>query len=238
MKRKNKILLVTAVVLVVAVGLWTMKEDKTEDKAEAIIGSEALLPEVKVIDDSTRAQATAGLYRASIESEYVDDKGVLQTSKIDESLIEETQIENYKMPPTAKNQREPEMTNLLKSLLSRTDGSTNEIDDETMRIVEGETFLQWEELFSKWVNGEINEKELEVKWTEIRKLAPSSDLSKPTVLKYNFPYSKSATKMIDSVLKEVEGKGASTAPHIAFIDVFFDKEALEYTLYFAESHVE
>lgn len=238
MKKNKKILLVTTLVIGVGIGIFAMTDHNLLPAKEPVIDESALLPAVKVINDSTRAEATAKLYLASAESEYIDENGNVQSSKVDESLIEETQIENYKMPETAKGQSEPEMTKLLQNLFSRTDGSTNEVKDETMRIVEEETFLQWESLFAKWVSGEMDEKEFEEKWVAIEELSSSFGLSKPTVLTYSFPYSKSATEMMDGVLKEIEEKGGSTAPHIAFVDVFFDKEALLYTLYFAESHVE
>lgn len=243
MKKNIKALSITTVALVVGVGgWWAIKEsEKDQDTLpveEFVIKSDILPADIEKIDDSTRPKATADIYKASIENQYIDENGDLQTPEIDKSLKVETQIEKYPLPLTTKEQSEPEMTELLKNLLSRRDGSTNEVKDASYRIVDEQTFSKWEEVFAKWVWGDITKTELKTKWEKIQESVPPSGLSKPTVLKYDFAHSESASEMMDGVLKAIEKNEGSTAPHIAFVDVFFDKDESQYTLYYVESHIE
>jgi hypothetical protein len=244
MKKSIKVLSVTSVALAVGMGGWLVTKEPEQQKTlptekEFVIKADILPASIEKVDDSTRPEALATVYKASIENKYTDENGDTHVTEIDEPLKEETLIESYPMPSTTKKQREPEMIELLQNLVSRTDGSTNEVKDFTYRIVDEPSFLKWEKLFAGWVSGELTEAELKKKWTKIDEaVVPETGLTKPTVMTYEFAYSESAVEMMDGVLEEIEKNGGSTAPHIAFIDVFFDKEDSQYTLYYVESHIE
>lgn len=239
MKRNAKFLsIVTVAIALVAGGLFVLKNFDDTSMEDQIIGKDALPVAFEKIDDSTRAEATAHIYREVVEGQSIDENGDVNLPEIEQTLKEETQIENFQLPSTVNNEREPIMTALLKSALSRTDGSTNEIKDPSYRIVEEKTFVKWEVLFSKWVAGELSEVELKSEWGKIKEALPPTDLTKPTVLKYTFPHSESAFEMIDDVMEAIDKNKGSTTPHIAFVDVYFDKEESQYTIYYVESHVE
>lgn len=205
---------------------------------EVVIQSETMPPSIQEVNDETRIEAIVSIYREFSEYRYRDTDGKLHLPKIDKSLKEETQIENYPLPTTIKGERDRVMTELVSQLVSRMDGTTNEVEEFAYRIVDKKTFLKWEELFGQWVSGDLSEAETKKEWEKIdNKVVPATGLTKPTLLKAEFPYSASAIEMMDAVLEAIEANKSSTAPHIAFVDVYFDKEDLQYTLYYVESHI-
>ena len=239
MKKNVKIISITAGVLSLGVGGWWLTNETVEKPiAEHVLTKEALPADMKAIDESTKAEAIVSLYREMEMGMSVAEDGKVSYPTIDPSLIEETQIENYPFPMTENNKKDPEMTKLLSLLLSRTDKSTNEVENKSVRIVDKKTFSQWERLFPKWVNGELDEKETASKWMKVQKDVKDWTLAEPAFVKHEFPYDTSAVDMMNEVLTAVQEKGASTAPHIAFVEVLFDEEASMYTLYYAETHIE
>lgn len=239
MKKNLKIISATAGVLTLGLGgWWVVSEYDTPAAEETSIQKDALPASLQVIDESTKSDAIAKLYWERQATQTVDAEGNRYFEPIDASLIEETGIENYPFPMALEGKREPEMTMLLSAFLSRIDGSTNETEDTMIRIVDKKTFTQWEKLFPEWANGTIDEKELEKRWMKIQKTVPDSGLSKPMFVKHEFKHESSAFQMMDNVLQAIQEQGASTAPHIAFVQVLYDEEDLEYTLYYAESHIE
>lgn len=240
MKVSNKKLILTAGLAVIGIGGWSVYNSTNEPENAVIdvIDATALSAEIEVIDESNRPEAIVEVYRNLLEREYLDAKDELKRVDIDETLVQDTKILNYPFPMALKNEKEPEMTMLLQKLLSRHDGTTNEVKDVNYRAVNEETFHKWEELFAQWTDGEIEKTELVKEWNGILKTVPDSLLVEPTVLTFEFPHSDSAIEMMDSVLERIEKDGGSTAPHISFVYVEFNEEEALYTLYYAGSHIE
>lgn len=241
MKIMKKTLIIGVGLLGVGAGGWyVMQEIEKPAEVQQVIKMDSLSPELKVINEGTRPEVIVNIYRELKEREYLDESGELKTDTIDKALAMDSQIYNYAYPAEqeSKQQTEPEMMKLLSELLSRQDGSTNEVEDVSYRIVEKETFQTWETLFKKWSTGEINEETLKNKWLAVSKTIPDARLTAPFISKIEFPHSNSAVEMMDFVLAEIESDGGSTAPHISFVSVDFHQDAGLYTLYYAESHIE
>lgn len=240
MKKKTKYFSVGGVLLVIGLGGgWFVLDSPTIEQTKPIVIDETILPpDIKPEDKSVRAKVIASVYKTLQEYQYVTASGELKTPQIDKKLKEEIDLDNHPYPLVSDNQVEPEMTKTLQELLSRKDGSTNNTSENRVQVVEERVFKDWKKSFELWSKGKLTEKEFINKWNEEQKESTFSGLSKPTTVTYTFPYSQSTIKMIDSVLKEVEKQGASTAPHISFVSVTFDENSSSYSLYFAESHIE
>lgn len=240
MKQKAKYFSVGGILLVMGLaGGWFVLDAPTSEQTKPIVVDETILPpDIKPEDKSVRAKVIASVYKTVQEYQYVTDSGELKTPKIDKKLKEEIDLENHPYPLVSGNQVEPEMTKILQEVLSRKDGSTNNTDENRVQVVEENVFKDWKQSFELWSKGRLTKKEFIQRWNLEKKESTFSGLSKPTVVSYTFPYSQSTIKMIDSVLKEVEKQGASTAPHISFVSVTFDENSSSYSLYFAESHIE
>lgn len=236
---RNK-LIMTAGLLLIGFGGWSVYDaiNEPDDAVIGVIDATALSGDIEVIDESNRPKAIVDIYRSLLEREYLNAQDELERAEVDDGLALDTKVFNYPFPMAVKGEKEPEMTMLLQELLSRTDGTTNEVEDASYRAVEKDVFQKWEKLFGKWMDNEIEQTEFVTEWNKILKDVPDSSLTEPTVLTFDFPHSASAIEMMEAVLGEVEKNGGSTAPHISFVHVEFDEEEALYTLYYAGSHIE
>lgn len=238
---KNK-LIMTAGLLLMGAGGWSVYDslNKQDDEVAIVevVDITALSSDIEVIDESNRTKAIVGVYRNLLEGEYLNTRNELKRAKVEERLAIDTKIFNYPYPTTVKGEKEIEMTALLTELLSRKDGTTNEVDDASYRVIDKSTFQKWEKLFGKWTEGEIDKVEFSTKSDDVLKDIGNSSLSDTTVMTFDFPYTESAIEMMEGVLAEVEKNGGSTAPHVSFVYVEFDEEQALYTLYYAETHIE
>lgn len=243
MKVTHKTLLLTVGLVVVGLGGWSLYDSSEEtsvavSEANSVIDRTALEIDSGEVNSSNQHDAIVDIYRSMLSQEYLDSDGTLQRLKVDSSLANDTNLYDYPIPATSIGEKEPQMTKLLGALLSRKDGTTNEITDVNYRIVDEETFKEWETLFTQWTDKKIEKEGFEKEWDEMLKKHPDSFLVSPTVLTFDFPHKTSVIDMMDSVLHEIEEQGGSTAPHISFVFVEFNEAKSFYKLYYAGSHIE
>lgn len=205
--------------LVIVACLLSACENKVSE-----VPSEANIVKAKDIPGETNEEKIAHVY--DMKREHLSSEGIL----IDEAVEKELGIKSNDLDADR-------VESVLKEVLSRKDGATNETKDPYVKVMTPYTYQQVRFHFERWVNGEINEDKLQERWNALL-VEAVYPMKESMVVEKRFANESDILNLVDNMVQHVGEKTGTTAPHVLAIKVKKDEFSEEFLLYLALAEVE